>query len=92
MLASPKSRKVLQSLFDVALDPDHKHWPAATKMVMDRIAPTSGFDKEAGGTGRSSITVHIEQVGQVDINTEDSEVVQEEVAAEAEYTVVESSE
>lgn len=60
MLNSPKSRKVLDSLMEVANDPEHKHWPAAVKMVMDRVAPVSVFEQEIiKNGGRPSISINI---------------------------------
>ena len=59
MLASPQSAAVLQTIFDVATDPDHKNWPAATKMVMDRILPASYFEKDKQTGGRPSIEISI---------------------------------
>ena len=46
MLASPKSRKVLDTIFDAALDHDHKNQAAAWKLVMDRILPVAAFEKD----------------------------------------------
>ena len=37
MLASPKSRKVLDSILNAALDDDHKNQAAAWKLCMDRL-------------------------------------------------------
>lgn len=48
MLNSPKSAKVLDSIFNAALDDDHKHQAAAWKLVIDRIAPVSTFTDESG--------------------------------------------
>jgi nitrate reductase alpha subunit len=59
MLSSPQSRKVLDSIFKAALDDEHKNQAAAWKLIMDRIAPTSGFEKEAGSLQRASIQVNI---------------------------------
>jgi hypothetical protein len=70
MLNSPKSRKVLDSIFNAALDDDHKNQAAAWKIVMDRIVPVSGFDKLAGQSGRSAITVNITGVGDVSLDAE----------------------
>jgi len=57
MLNSPKSRKVLASVFEVAMDPEHKHWPAASKMVMDRIAPSSGFSPDSKDGSKIQINI-----------------------------------
>jgi hypothetical protein len=43
MLASPKSRKVIAKVFDVALEDGHPHQAACMKMIMDRVAPPSSF-------------------------------------------------
>jgi hypothetical protein len=61
MLNSPKSRKVLDKIFEAALEDDHKHQAAAWKLIMDRIAPVSGFDKDAtrgGAAGGINITIN----------------------------------
>ena len=63
MLNSPKSPKVLEAIFSAALDDEHKNQAAAWKILMDRIAPISGFDKDAGSQGRSSIQVNITGIG-----------------------------
>ena len=76
MLRSPQSRKVLQSVFDVATDPEHKHWPAAMKMVMDRIVPASGFDENSlSGGGKPVITVNISGVPGVNIGGTQEETI-----------------
>jgi hypothetical protein len=43
MLTSPKSARVLESIFDAALNDDHKNQAAAWKLVMDRVLPASYF-------------------------------------------------
>ena len=68
MLASPKSELVLQSIFNAALDDEHKHQAAAWKMVIDRIAPVAAFEKDViKDGGRSAIQINISGVSQVDI-------------------------
>ena len=71
MLNSPQSRKVIQSIFDAALNDDHKNQAAAWKIVIDRIAPLSGFEKEAGSSPRAAIQVNISGVPGVAIETPD---------------------
>ena len=66
MLASPKSVKVLETIFDAALDNEHKNQAAAWKLVMDRILPTAAFEKDIiGGNARSAIQINITGVGDV---------------------------
>ena len=68
MLASPKSKAVLETIFDAALDNEHKNQAAAWKLVMDRILPTAAFESDVTpGAGRGKIEINITGVGQVDI-------------------------
>lgn len=50
LLASPNSEKVIQTIFSVALDPDHKHWPAAMRFIGDRAIPMHLFDEKERGS------------------------------------------
>lgn len=63
MLASPKSRAVLESIFNAALDDDHKNQAAAWKLCMDRLLPVSYFEKDKATGGKSSINISITGVG-----------------------------
>jgi len=77
MLASPKSELVLQSIFNAALNDEHKHQAAAWKMLIDRLAPVAAFEKDViKDGGRSAIQINISGVNQVDIP--DQPVVQED--------------
>ena len=78
MLASPKSRKVLETIFDAALDHDHKNQAAAWKLVMDRILPVGAFEKDVvKDAGRNTIQINISGVGTVDVGT--PEIIEGEV-------------
>ena len=63
LLASPKSRKVLDSILNAALDDDHKNQAAAWKLLADRLMPLSYFDKDKAGGGRSAVNITITGVG-----------------------------
>ena len=63
MLASPKSRKVLDSILNAALDDDHKNQAAAWKLCMDRLLPVSYFEKDKETGGKSAINISITGVG-----------------------------
>ena len=63
MLASPKSRKVLDAILNAALDDDHKNQAAAWKLCMDRLLPVSYFEKDKEGGGRGGINISITGVG-----------------------------
>lgn len=70
MLASPKSRKVLDSIFDAALNDEHKNQAAAWKLVMDRILPVAAFEKDiVKGSGKNSISINITGVGSTSITS-----------------------
>ena len=82
MLASPKSKKVLDSIMNAALDDDHKNQAAAWKLVMDRMLPLSYFEKDAA-SGRSSVNITISGLGgTVETDVEPSEPI------DGEYTDV----
>jgi hypothetical protein len=69
MLASPKSRKVLDTIFEAAMDDDHKNQAAAWKLVMDRILPVAAFEKDiVQNGGKSAIQINITGVGGAQIS------------------------
>ena len=81
MLASPKSRKVLETIFDAALDNDHKNQSAAWKLIMDRMLPVGAYEKEVvKDGGRNAIQINITGVGAVDMNND--EVIEGEIVNE----------
>ena len=68
MLASPKSKSVLDTIFDAALDHDHKNQAAAWKLVMDRILPVAAFEKDVvQNGGKSAIQINITGVGTAEV-------------------------
>ena len=76
MLASPKSRKVLDSILDAALNDDHKNQAAAWKLLMDRMLPISYFEKEKADGGRPSVSITISGIGDAkvtDVVTDDNQ-------------------
>ena len=82
MLASPKSRKVLETIFDAALDNDHKNQAAAWKLVMDRILPVGAFEKDVvKDNGRNAIQFNISGVGTAEVST--PEIIEGEVVNES---------
>ena len=79
MLSSPKSRKVLDSIFDAALNDDHKNQAAVWKLVMDRILPTAVFENDViKGAGKSAIQINITGVGGAEttvVSNQDDDVI-----------------
>ena len=87
MLTSPKSKRVLESIFDAALDDDHKNQAAAWKLVMDRVLPTSYFEKDKLGGSKGGINISITGVGgETTVISENTE--QEQDIIDGEYTDV----
>ena len=76
MLASPKSKKVLDSILDAALNDDHKNQAAAWKLLMDRMLPISFFEKDKEHGGRPSVSITISGIGDAkvtDVVTDDNQ-------------------
>ena len=71
MLLSPKSAKVLEAIFDAALDPDHKNQAAAWKLVVDRVAPISAFEPSKHGGSTPSISINISGLTSPTVSTEE---------------------
>ena len=68
MLASPKSRRGMDTIFEAAMDDDHKNQAAAWKLVMDRILPVAAFEKDiVQNGGKSAIQINITGVGGAEI-------------------------
>lgn len=69
LLASPKSRRVLDSILDAALDDEHKNQAAAWKLLVDRMLPMSYFEKDKTGGGRPAVNITINGIGGADSPT-----------------------
>lgn len=83
ILTSPKSRKVIEKIFDAALDDDHKAQAAAWKLIVDRIAPMSQF--EVTGGSKPTVTINISGINDnVTIASNDNVLDAEYVAEEEE--------
>ena len=88
MLTSPKSARVLESIFDAALNDDHKNQAAAWKLVMDRVLPASYFEKDKLGGSKGGINISITGVGgETTVISENTEE-QEADIIDGEYTDV----
>ena len=80
MLASPKSIKVLDAIFNAALDDDHKNQAAAWKLVMDRVAPVGAFEKEVlKDGGRNAIQINITGLAGAEVTTPRGSTTEEDI-------------
>jgi hypothetical protein len=87
MLNSPKSAKVLEKVYEVALSDGHPGQMAAMKLVLDRIVPQSAFDvSKSGNGGVPQISINISSLGAPTVETV------EEVTDIQSYTDVEVKE
>lgn len=71
MLNSPKSAKVLEAIYDAALNDEHKNQAAAWKLIVDRIIPVSAFETAKAGGGTPQISINISSVGTPTVQTVD---------------------
>jgi hypothetical protein len=71
MLNSPKSAKVLEAIYDAALNDEHKNQAAAWKLIVDRIVPVSAFEAAKQGSGTPQISINISSVGAPTVQTTD---------------------
>lgn len=69
MLNSPKSAKVLEAIYDAALNDDHKNQAAAWKLIVDRIVPVSAFEATKSGGGTPQISINISSLGAPTVET-----------------------
>jgi hypothetical protein len=71
MLNSPKSAKVLEAIYDAALNDEHKNQAAAWKLIVDRIVPVSAFEAAKQGNSIPQISINISSMGAPKIETLD---------------------
>ena len=74
MLNSPKSARVLEAIFDAALDPEHKAQSAAWKLIVDRIVPVSSFEQVKQGGGTPAISINIMGLNQASTTIEQDDI------------------
>jgi hypothetical protein len=70
MLNSPKSAKVLEAIYDAALNDDHKNQAAAWKLIMDRVLPVSVFEQAKQGGQTPQISINISGLTQPTVEAE----------------------
>jgi hypothetical protein len=79
-----KSTLVVKKVMDKALDDDDQDQMACLKLLIDRMIPTSYFEKE--NKGNKGITIQIMGVGEVGIKEDDNEPIEAEYVSTDEYT------
>ncbi len=71
MLNSPKSAKVLEAIYDAALNDEHKNQAAAWKLIVDRIVPVSVFEAQKAGNNTPTVSINITGLTSPTISTND---------------------
>jgi hypothetical protein len=71
MLNSPKSAKVLEKIYEAALNDEHTHQAAAWKLIVDRIVPVSAFDQSKQAGQMPSISINISGLNDPKVSTSD---------------------
>ena len=82
-LLSSSGTKIIDTVIRKALDDDDKDQIAALKMCMDRLLPTSLFEKDAKGQ-RNAVTINITGLGETKV--EAVQEVDEIEITDVEYT------
>ena len=71
MLNSPKSAKVLEAVFNAALDDNHKGQQAAWKLIIDRLAPVSSFEQVKQSGSAPSIVINVSGISSPSVMAEE---------------------
>ena len=92
MLNSPKSAKVLEAIYDAALNDEHKNQAAAWKLIVDRIVPVSAFEASKSGGQTPQISINISGLSSPTVNSEQIYDMNEENNTDQEVTDIEIKE
>lgn len=92
MLNSPKSAKVLEAIYDAALNDEHKNQAAAWKLIVDRIVPVSAFEASKSGGQTPQISINISGLSSPTVNSEQIYDMSEENNTDQEVTDIEIKE
>jgi hypothetical protein len=92
ILNSPRSEKVLNAVFEAALDPEHKNQAAAWHILIDRLAPKKLFENEIEdnnlGNNRIQVTITTAESVNIDNHPKDPKVEPKVKDIEGEYSKV----
>jgi hypothetical protein len=76
LLAANRIELVIDSIVNAATNDDHKNQAAAWKLILDRMAPLSHYDKNKGGD-KPIIQINVSSVD-TNIKEIDGEIIQED--------------
>ena len=61
LLLNPKSPALIEKMFDIAFDDEHKQQAVALKLLADRLMPVAGFT--ADGKQQAQVSINISGLG-----------------------------
>ena len=61
LLLNPKSPKLIEKMFEIAFDDEHKQQAVALKLLADRIMPVAGFTSD--GKQQAQVSINISGIG-----------------------------
>ena len=61
LLLNPKSPALIEKMFDIAFDDEHKQQAVALKLLADRLMPVAGFT--ADGKQQAQVSINISGIG-----------------------------
>ena len=61
LLLNPKSPALIEKLFDIAFDDEHKQQAVAMKLLADRLMPVAGFTSD--GKQQAQVSINISGIG-----------------------------
>lgn len=64
LLLNPRSPKLVEKMFDMAFDDEHRNQAVAMKLLADRLMPVAGFTAD----GKANAAVSINITGLTDTN------------------------
>ena len=68
LLSANRIEGVIDSIVNAASDPENKNQAAAWKLIMDRMAPLSHYDKNKGGE-RPQIQINVNSLSDINATT-----------------------
>ena len=61
LLLNPKSPALIEKMFDIAFDDEHKQQAVALKLLADRLMPVAGFTSD--GKQQAQVSINISGIG-----------------------------
>ena len=72
LLSANRIEHVIDAIVRAAEDPEHKNQAAAWKLIMDRMAPLSHYDKTKGSE-KPVIQINVSSIDRIDTGVQDIE-------------------